>query len=45
MDQSDIQYIIEILNDAITDRDWDKIEEAREVLKEFLDTNNSSEDE
>lgn len=37
MDQSDIQYIIELLTDAVLDKDWDKIEEALETLKEFLD--------
>jgi hypothetical protein len=37
MDQSDIQYTLELLNDAITENDWDKVEEARETLKEFLD--------
>ena len=39
MDQSDIQYTLELLNDAITENDWDKVEEARETLKEFLDGN------
>lgn len=38
MDQSDIQYTLELLNDAISDKDWDKVEEAKEILKEFLDT-------
>lgn len=42
MDQSDIQYTLELLNDAITDKDWDKVEEARETLKEFLDGNEST---
>ena len=37
MDQSDIQYILELLNDSILERDWDKVEEAREILIEFLD--------
>lgn len=45
MDQSDITYIIELLNDAISEKDWDKIEEARETLKEFLDTGDSFEEE
>lgn len=45
MDQSDIQYILEILNDAILEKDWDKTEEARETLKEFLDNNEFSDDE
>lgn len=44
MNQSDIEYIIEILNDAIAEKDWDKVEESREVLKEFLDTNDPIDD-
>jgi hypothetical protein len=28
---------LELLNDAIAENDWDKVEEARETLKEFLD--------
>ena len=42
MDQSDIQYIIELLNDSITDKDWDKVEEAKETLKEFLEDPNDT---
>jgi tellurite resistance protein len=45
MDQSDIEYVIELLNDAISEKDWDKVEEARETMKEFLDTNDPPEDE
>jgi hypothetical protein len=41
MDQSDISYTIELLNDAITDKDWDKIYETRELLNEFLDGSES----
>ena len=37
MDQSDIIYILELLKDATTNTDWDIVEEAKEVLKEFLD--------
>jgi hypothetical protein len=37
MDQSDIKYVLELVNDAITSKDWDIVEEARETLKEFLD--------
>lgn len=44
VDQSDIQYILELLDDAITEKDWDKIEEARETLREFLDGDDSPED-
>ena len=45
MDQSDIQYIIEIINDAILEKDWDKVEEARDTLKEFLDVPEFPDDE
>ena len=37
MDQSDIEYTLELLNDALSEKDWDKVDEARETLKEFLD--------
>jgi hypothetical protein len=37
LDQSDIEYTLELLNDALTEKDWDKVDEARETLKEFLD--------
>ncbi len=42
MDQSDIKYVLDFLNDAISDKDWDKVEEAREALKEFLDSDETS---
>ncbi len=45
MDQSDIKYIIELLNDAVLDKDWDKVEDAHETLKEFLDVDESLEEE
>jgi hypothetical protein len=45
MDQSDITYIIELLNDSISEKDWDKVDEARETLKEFLDSDDFMEEE
>jgi hypothetical protein len=45
MDQSDIQYIIELLNDALQEVDWEKVEDALETLKEFLDEDETSEEE
>lgn len=42
MDQNDIQYVIEILNDAISDKNWDGILEVKELLLEFLDGDDSS---
>jgi hypothetical protein len=38
MDQSDIKYILELLCDAMVEQDWDKVEEAAQTLKEFLDS-------
>lgn len=40
MDQSDIEYILELLQDAIISQDWDIIIEARDTIKEFLDNDN-----
>ena len=37
MDQSDVKYILELLNDAVTNKDWDQVYDAKEVLIEFLD--------
>jgi len=45
MDQSDIKYIIELISDGITTKDWDVVEEARETLKEFIDTGEPPDDE
>jgi hypothetical protein len=45
MDQSDIEYIIELLDDAMTEKDWYKVEEVKETLKEFLDPDDTTEDE
>lgn len=41
MDTSDIKYALELLNDALSTKDWDGIYDAKEFLMEFLD--NSSE--
>lgn len=38
MDQTDIIEIIEILGDGIINKDWEIVEEARETLKEFIDS-------
>lgn len=43
MDQSDIIELKNILVEASLDKDWDKIEEAKEFLKEFLDNHNKDE--
>jgi len=36
MSQDDIEYILEILEDAIDNRDWDLITEAQQYVMEFL---------
>jgi len=45
MDQSDIQYIIELISDGIINKDWDVVLEAKETLKEFIDSGNTLDDE
>lgn len=35
MNQDDIDYVLELLDDAIIDQDWDLIEEARQYLSDF----------
>ena len=45
MDQSDIKYVLELINDAVTEKDWDIIDEAKETLKEFLDVDKPVDDE
>lgn len=44
MDQSDIKYIIEVLSDAKTAQDWDVVDEAVEILREFLDEDTVSDE-
>ena len=44
VDQSDIKYIIELLKDGTVNKDWDIIEEAKETLKEFIDSDEPSDD-
>jgi len=39
MDLSDIQYLIELLESSIYNQDWDTVQEALELLKEFTDPN------
>ncbi len=43
MNDSDIKYIIEIINDAIENKDWGLIEDAKDSLNEFLDDSSDSE--
>ena len=45
MNQDDIKDVLTLINDAISNKDWDVIYDAREILKEFLDTDNLSENE
>jgi hypothetical protein len=37
MDQSDINYITELLSKAIKNQDWDLVTEALEYIQEFQD--------
>jgi hypothetical protein len=41
MDNSDILYIKDLLQNAKESRDWDEVDEAIETLKEFLDGDES----
>lgn len=36
IDQVDIEYVIELLTDALRDQDWDVVIEAKEFLKEYV---------
>jgi hypothetical protein len=36
MDQSDISYVVDLLNDAIRDEEWEIVIDAKEFLKEYL---------
>jgi len=42
MDKSDIIYIKEILQTSNEEKNWDGVDEAIEILKEFLDDDGSS---
>jgi hypothetical protein len=35
MNKDDIDYVLELLEDAIIGQDWDLIEEARQYLNDF----------
>ena len=37
MDNSDIEYVLDLLKNGINDKDWDSIYEAQETLQEFLE--------
>ena len=45
MDQSDIRDIVNLLKDAILEKNWDTVYEAKEYLVEFLDNEESDDDE
>lgn len=42
MSQDDIEYVLELLEDAVTEQDWDLIEEARQYLDDFTTKRNNS---
>jgi hypothetical protein len=37
MDNTDIQYVVELLKDALRDQEWETVVEARLFLQEYLD--------
>ena len=37
MDNTDIQYVVELLKDALRDQEWETVVEARIFLQEYLD--------
>jgi hypothetical protein len=37
MNRDDIEYVLEILQDAVDSRDWELIKEAQQYLEENLD--------
>ena len=37
MNQSDINYVVELLSKAIKQNDWDAVTEALEYIQEFQD--------
>jgi hypothetical protein len=45
LNQDDIKYILELLDDAITNKDWELAEDVKENLKEFIDCGNSNDNE
>jgi hypothetical protein len=45
MNQSDIDYIVKLLSNAIRHEDWDEVNEALEYVMEFQDTPTQFEEE
>ncbi len=45
MSQDDINYVLELLEDAVTDQDWDLVEEARQYLEDFKKDSRYSDEE
>ena len=37
MDKTDISYLLELLTNALRDKDWDAVDETIEFLQEYLD--------
>jgi hypothetical protein len=42
MNKDDVIYVLELLDEALENKDWDLIEEARQFLKEFSFDENPS---
>lgn len=45
MNQDDIEYVLELLDDAVTDQDWDLVEEARQYLVDLKKDSKYSDEE
>jgi len=41
MDQTDVAYLIELLEDAIRNEEWDTIHEVLDFMKEYRDDDGS----
>ena len=44
MTQDDIKYILELVKDAISEKNWELVSDAEDALKEFLDTDEAPEE-
>jgi hypothetical protein len=44
MNESDIKELLQILNSALRSEDWNEVEEARNYLQEYLDTDDSEDE-
>lgn len=45
MNRDDIEYVLEILQEAVESRDWELVKEAQQYLEENLDGSEYDDDE